>query len=70
MFENDTNLGPIPLSPVKLDKNVSVIKLVAITYITDVKSLSTAAWVMANGDIIQARESFRVQEGIQETQGR
>ena len=43
MFENDTNLGPIPLSPVKLDKNVSVIKLVAITYITDVKSLSTAA---------------------------
>lgn len=36
---------------------------------TDIEPFSTAASIMANGNIIQTRESFRVQEGIQETQG-
>ena len=35
---------------------------------TDIKSLSTTTRVMANGDVIQAFESFRIQERIQETQ--
>ena len=70
MFEKDVNLGPIPLPPVN-QTNVNVVSLRSHckTYVTDVESLSTAAWVMTNGDIIQARKSFRVQEGIQEAQG-
>ena len=38
-------------------------------YATDIESLSAAARIMTNGDIIEALDSFRVQEGIQESQG-